>query len=113
MNRYGFVYKNDNIDSEIAKLLKVLINQLDTKVFIILCWLVEIPEKSKVASKVIEKRYEKKKWEILKRNSHYIAIKEILHEDINEWPPLGINPLDGGMVIMLGNNNSNHILIKS
>jgi hypothetical protein len=110
INRYCFVHKNGDVDSEIPKLLKVLINQLSVKLFIILCWLVQIPGKSIVASKVIEKRYEKKLWNIAYRNSHYVAFKEIVSSEINTWPLLGVNPNDGGIILLSGNYIQNDIL---
>lgn len=102
INRYGFVCKGCGADTAIPMLVKSLINHIAFKAFVVLCWLVQIPGKSKVASRVIEKRYEKKNWSIYKRNDHYVAIKEISFNDVKAWPPLGINPLDGGIILMLG-----------
>lgn len=110
INRYCFVNKNKDIDTELAMLLNALLNHFNVKVFIVLCWLIQIPGKSLVASKVIEKRYEKKSWNVFQRNSHYMAIKEILGSDINEWPPAEVNPLDGGIVLILGDYAPNDIL---
>ena len=109
INRYCFVNKNDNIGNEFKLLLGELFKQLNTKIFIVLSWLVQIPGKSKVASKVIKKKYEKSNWTIFTKDTHYIAIKEILYNDINDWPPLGAGSSDGGSVIILGNYGLHYI----
>lgn len=110
INRYCFVYKNGNYNSAFPKLLKAVLNYLNLKVFIVLCWSIKIPGKSKVASKVIEKRYEKRSWDVFQRNTHYIAVKEILDHDIKKWPPAGENLLDGGIVLILGDYSKKEIL---
>ncbi len=110
INRYSFVYKGSEQDRDIPIFFKALSSQLDLNAFIVLSWLMQIPEKSKVASKVIEKRYAKQGWEINTRDNHYLAIKELSLSNIDKWPPLGVKPMDGGVVMMLGDCDEDNIL---
>ena len=110
LNRYVFINKSEDLDYNYSTFFQLITNQLNVKVFIILCWLTRIPGKSKVASRVIEKRYEKRNWNIFSRSNHYIAINELLSCDIKVWPPLGVNPLDGGLLLLCGDFSQDQVL---
>ncbi len=110
INRYSFVSKNNVSETIIPSLIRELFNQLGLRAFVIICWLVKLPGKSPVASRVIEKKYAKQGWNIHLRGDHYLAVKELLLDDINTWPPLAISPLDGGIVLMMGDCDASDVL---
>ena len=73
-------------------------------------WLVSLPGKSQIAAKIIEKRYLKNGWNTSVRNDHYLAFKELKLSEINSWPPLGVQPLDGGVLLLVGNDSEETLL---
>ncbi|MEZ8639216.1 hypothetical protein AB6D55_04545 [Vibrio splendidus] len=109
LNRYSFVNKCGSPDS-IPLLLCELLNQIGLKVVVIVSWLVNLPSKSPVAAKVIEKRYLKNGWNTSVRNDHYLAFKELPLSEIDSWPPLEAQPSDGGVLLLIGNENEETLL---
>ncbi|MDW6002750.1 hypothetical protein [Vibrio mangrovi] len=109
LNRYSFVIKDGELDS-IPFLIREFLNQIGLRVVVVVTWLINLPGKSSVAAKVIEKRYLKQGWNICLRKDHYLAIKEVQLSEIDSWPPLAIKPLDGGLLLLVGNNIEEDIL---
>ncbi|OOF02585.1 hypothetical protein BZG79_14595 [Salinivibrio sp. MA427] len=109
LNRYSFVSKDCSSDS-VSMLICELLNQIDLKAVVVVSWLVNLPGRSQVAAKVIEKRYLKSGWKTSVRNDHYLAFKELKLSEIDSWPPLGVQPSDGGVLLLLGNENEDTLL---
>lgn len=109
LNRYSFVSKDGNTDS-LPQLVHALLNQAGSRIIVLVTWLVNLPGKSPIAAKIIEKKYLKDGWEVHIKNNHYFASKEIMLYEINSWPPLGIRPLDGGVLILVGNETKEKML---
>lgn len=70
INRYSFVHKGGD-PRPVPLLVRELLNQIGLKVVVIVSWLINLPGKSAVAAKVIEKRYLKQGWNISLRVNHY------------------------------------------
>lgn len=103
LNRYCFVNKGGK-NSLFSTLITELIGQLGLKAFGVACWLVHLPTKSQLASRVIEKRYLKFGWKVELKDSHYLASKELGLDDIKSWPSLGVDSSSAGMFIITGRN---------
>ena len=101
-NRYTFVENGERKEGAVATLTVNLLSQVSNSAIVVICWRVQLPWKSKVASKVIESRYAKKGFWICIRNDHYIAVSRINVRDLIKWPPCEINLKDVGFVILIG-----------
>ncbi len=102
INRYSFVCKKESSINAIPILIENICALTSLNVFAIISWLVEIPGKSSVAAKVIEKKYLKNGWTIYNNNDYYLAVREVQVNEIGTWPLFGINPLDMGFILMMG-----------
>lgn len=109
INRYSFVHKGGDPDY-VPLLVRELLCQIGLKVVVIVSWLMNPPGKSAVAAKVIEKRYLKQGWKISLRNGHYLATKEVQPSEVDSWPPLGVNPLDGGLLLLASSESEGDML---
>ena len=110
LNRYSFVQKDNTKDGSLSILIGDLISQLGFSAFGIACWLVQLPTKSKLASRVIEKKYINQGWQVHLRNEHYLASKRLDGNDIETWPSLGADTSSSGVVIAMGNDDFDIIL---
>ncbi|MBJ7554736.1 hypothetical protein [Marinomonas spartinae] len=109
LNRYSFVSKSGSPDS-IPMLICELLNQIGLKVVVAVSWLINLPGKSAVAAKVIEKKYLKNGWNTYVRNDHYLAFKELKLSEIDSWPPMAVQYSDGGVLLLIGNENEEAML---
>lgn len=109
LNRYSFVNKCGSSES-LPLLLRELSSQIGPKITVIVSWLVNMPGKSPIAAKVIEKKYLKNGWSVYGKSDHYLAFKELLVSEIDSWPPLGVQPSDGGVLILIGNESKESLL---
>lgn len=110
LNRYTLVSADGLPETAIGLAIQNMLCQISVRVFIVLSWLDQLPGRSSVAAKVIQKRYEKRGWRIHCRDGHHIALKEASVNEIDSWPPFGIDPADSGYILMMGDQEEEDIL---
>lgn len=109
INRYSFVSTDYN-SNILAHLVCDILRKISLEAIIIVSWPISSPNRSRIASMVREKKYVNNGWETSVRNGNYFATREFKYQDVNSWPPFGLDCLDGGFLILISNKSDENKL---